>query len=131
MTEYDPTDLALDRQLTPVDTAEQIVTLEAYKKKIDEKISILKEKLLRVTKEQGVLTLKTEKYVITRAKRQTVTINDHALAAKELEAKNVPVQTKVVLSDFTEKALKELAKQGTEFDSVTVKETEYLAIKIN
>jgi DNA-directed RNA polymerase subunit L len=116
--------------LSPIECAEQVIKLETASKKIDEKLKELKEKLLQVTKDQGVLTLKTEGYTITRATRDTLKISDHVHAAFELDQMNVPVLTEIVLSDSTKKVLKELIKQGKKFESAEITSTEYIAIRV-
>ena len=117
--------------LSTYEKAQQIIKLEAAKDKIDSALSELRADLLTATKEQGVLTLKTEDYTITRATRETLKVTDHKTAAIELDAMNIPVLTETVLSDSTKKVLKELIKQGKEFDSASVQSTEYISIKIN
>lgn len=117
--------------LSTYEKAKQIIKLEAAKDKIDQALSELRADLLTATKEQGVLTLKTEDYTITRATRETLKVSDHKAAAMELDAMNVPVMTETVLSDSTKKVLKELIKQGNEFDNAQVQSTEYVSIKIN
>lgn len=117
--------------LSTYEKAQQIIKLEAAKDKIDSALSELRADLLTATKEQGVLTLKTEDYTITRATRETLKVTDHKTAAIELDKMNIPVLTETVLSDSTKKVLKELIKQGKEFDSASVQSTEYVSIKIN
>jgi len=117
--------------LSSYEKAKQIIKLEAAKDKIDQALSELRADLLTVTKEQGVLTLKTEDYTITRATRDTLKVSDHKAAAMELDSMNIPVATEIVLSDSTKKVLKELIKQGKEFDNATVQSTEYVSIRIN
>ena len=48
------------RTLTPIQAAEQVIKLETLSKKIEDRLAELRAKLLEITKEQGVLTLKTE-----------------------------------------------------------------------
>lgn len=117
--------------LTSYEKAQQIIKLESAKDKIDERLSELRADLLAATKEQGVLTLKTEDYTITRATRETLKVTDHKEAAAELDKMNVPVMTETVLSDSTKKVLKELIKQGKVFDSASVSSTEYISIRVN
>lgn len=117
--------------LTSYEKAEQIIKLEATKDKIDSALSQLRADLLEVTKQQKVMTLKTEDYTITRATRETLKVADHKAAAAELDKMNVPVMTETVLSDSTKKVLKELIKQGKVFDSASVQSTEYISIRVN
>lgn len=117
--------------LTSYEKAQQIIKLEAAKDKIDSALSQLRADLLEVTKQQKVMTLKTEDYTITRATRETLKVADHKAAAAELDKMNVPVMTETVLSDSTKKVLKELIKQGKEFDSASVQSTEYISIRVN
>jgi hypothetical protein len=83
--------------LAPIKAAEKIVELERAKDKIESSLAVLRSRLLEVTKENDVLTLKTGQYTIMRKQLRRIKVLNDDEAGKFLESKGVPVETRVVL----------------------------------
>ena len=115
---------------SPMEKAEQVIQLEAIKRGIDKKLKEYKEELLKTTQEMDVLTLKTGKYTISRAKRVTPRVADFETLKETLENQNIPYDTKEVFADHMRAVFSEAIKQGRKLKGLEALETEYITIRI-
>lgn len=105
--------------------------LRAELDKITEEMQPLKADLLEVTQNLGVLTLKTEKYTISRAIRITPQVEDFKTLKTSLEKANVPVMTVEAFAPQMDEVFKEALKEGKEFDGLGKRETQYITVRVN
>lgn len=118
------------QQLTPMEKAERYFKVVALKKRVEEEYKRLREELLQITKDAGVLSLKTEQYTISRVKRQTTKITDHQAAINSLTERNIPIVTKTVLDeDYMKPALEQLAESGEVIPGIETFDTEYVMVR--
>ena len=115
---------------SPMAKAKRLMELQALVKSVKPEIDELKADLLKVTQDLGVLTLKTELYTISRAKRITPEVVDFKTVEQELKDKNIPYGTKVVFADYMTATFKKLIEDGKEIDGLEAKETEYISVRI-
>ncbi len=115
--------------LPAIKMVDEIIHLEATKRGLDKQIKDYREKLMQVIKKNKVVSLKTDKYIITKAVRKTIRVIDDARVKKDLEKMGHQVLTKEVIDMRYMKALIEDNVQDLEGASKT--ETEYLSIRIN
>ena len=121
------TELAM---MSPAQMAEEYQKIISLKDAVEERYKFIREKLLEVTKQNGVVSLKTEKFTITRQSRTTVKVTDQKQAIAELEARNIEVVTKVVLDDDVMKPVyKELCKTE-EIPGITAFTTEFVSVRL-
>ena len=123
-------DLLTIQASSPMEKAAQLVELEALKKQVAEKIASYKEDLLKVTQEQGVLTLKTEKYTISRAKRVTPRVVDFDALKASLDSAKIPYETQEVFADFMTPVFKQAIEEGRDLDGLEGQTTEYITIRV-
>jgi len=116
---------------SPMEKAEQVIQLEAIKRGIDKKLKEYKAELLAATQEMDVLTLKTGKYTISRARRITPKVVDFETLKETLENQNIPYDTKEVFADHMRSVFAEAVKQGRELEGLESQTTEYISIRIN
>lgn len=123
-------DLFTTKGNSPMEKAGKLIELEAQKKEIMAQIEDIKSDLLEVTQNLGVLTLKTEKYTISRARRVTPTVLDFKTLKSALESENVPIVTETVFAKQMNLVFKKFADEGREFDGLEFKETEYITVRV-
>jgi ribonuclease HIII len=116
--------------MTPMEMAEQYDQLIQLKAEIEVKYKAFRVALLEATKKHGVISLKTERYTITRQTRNTIKVTDHQTAIRELEDRNIPVQTKVVLDDeYMKPVYEELVKGGEFIPGIESFQTEFVTVR--
>lgn len=124
-------DLITQLAQTPAEQAAQLLKLQKLKKEVDARVKELNALLLYEMQQQGVLTLKTEKYTISRAKRTTVSVVDHQELAEDLVRKTtIEPKWVTVLDEITINAAKLAMKAGMSLDGVESKETEYVMVRL-
>lgn len=115
--------------LTPTQQIKEIIHLEATKRGLDERLKELRSSLMDEMVNNDVLTLKTGSYVIVRAKRTTIRINDDAKVKEELEARGHQVITKEIVD---RKYMDPIIKDNIDtLEGASKSETEYISIKLN
>lgn len=115
---------------SPMAKARRLIELQNIVKKIKPEIDSLKADLLKVTQDLGVLTLKTDEYTISRAKRITPEVVDFEAVEKSLKEQHIPYGTKVVFADYMSVTFKKLIEDKREIDGLEAKETEYITVRI-
>lgn len=110
--------------------AQRLMELQAIIKEIKPEIDALKSDLLKVTQDLGVLTLKTEKYTISRAKRITPQVVDQKALKKALDEQEIPYQMVEAFAPFMTTVFREAIEQGKELDGLEALETEYITVRI-
>jgi hypothetical protein len=124
----------VDEQLLPMTSdqmTERYLKIKAVRDRIEEEYQFLREKLLEETKKLGVISLKTEKYTITRQKRNHYKIYNHDVATDELEKFGVPVKTKVVLDeDYMKPAINELISRGEMINGIESGVSEFVTVRV-
>lgn len=124
------TDKELQRNAVTVDkTATEILKLQALSKEIADRLKEKREALLEIMQKTKTLTLKTELYTISRAKRVSTTIVSESKLEKDLKTRGVPVDYERRLSEQTIKAVNQLVKEGQSVEGVQTRQTEYLSIR--
>lgn len=115
---------------SPMAKAKRLMELQALVKSVKPEIDELKADLLKVTQDLGVLTLRTELYTISRAKRITPEVVDFKAVEQALKDQNIPYGTKVVFADYMTLTFKKLIEDKREIDGLEAKETEYISVRI-
>lgn len=115
---------------SPMQKAQRLMELLSIQKEIKPEIDKLKGELLVVTQELGVLTLKTDKYTISRAKRITPDVTDFDALKKALKKAKVPFGTKEVFSEYMGPVFKTFIEEGRKFPGLDGKETEYISVRV-
>jgi hypothetical protein len=123
-------DLFTTKGNSPMEKAGKLMELETQKKAIVAQIESIKADLLEVTQNLGVLSLKTEKYTISRARRVTPTVLDFDTLKSALEAENIPIVTEVVFGKPMSLVFKKFADEGREFEGLEFKQTEYITVRV-
>lgn len=123
-------DLLVTKKNSPMEKAKRLIELQNIMKEIKPEIDALKADLLDVTQKLGVLTLKTDKYTISRAKRVTPQIVNFEELKKSLEAANIPYDTKEVFADHMATTFKKMIEDGNLVAGLEGKETEYISVRI-
>ena len=119
-----------ESKIVPADMAVKIIKLEQLKKNIEDQLDDLKAQLLEFTQANDVYTLKTGTYTISRCKRQTVAIYD-ASSVKEWGLMNgYDLHTTFALTPESKKVVEGLVKKGQEVPNTSMKETEYIAVRV-
>ncbi len=122
-------DLLQINGLSQSQKAERLLKLADLKKQVETAYNALRDELLEETQRLGVLTLKTESYTITRAKRVTAQVVDYKTLKLSLEKGNIPFTTKEVFGDEMSTVFKQAIKEGRELDGLTALTTEYITIR--
>ncbi len=118
-------------EMTPAQMVSRYSKVLALKKKIDDEYKQLRAELLEVTKESGVVSLKTEDYTLTRQSRTTVKVTNHKAAISALEDREVPVTTKVVLDDdYMKPIYKKMLEEGEVIPGIDSFTTEFVTIRM-
>ena len=126
-----PKKLATAKKLAPMEVAEEVIKLEKLKREVDTRLKEHKANLLRVMLELDVLQLKTGSYTLSRKKYSRVKVVDDEKAEKALEARGVPVETKVVLDmDLMKVPLKALVDSGENIDGVELVESDFVSVRL-
>lgn len=115
---------------SPMEKAKRLMELQSIVKRLKPEIDALKADLLKATQDLGVLTLKTELYTISRAKRITPEVVSFKVLKQSLTENNIPFETH---EDFTPQMsvlFKKLIEDGREIDGLEGKETEYITVRI-
>ena len=115
---------------SPMMKAKRLMELQALVKSVKPEIDELKADLLKVTQDLGVLTLKTEEYTISRAKRITPEVTDFKTLVEELKENKIPYGLQTVFADYMTVTFKKLIEDGRELDGLEAKITEYIAVRI-
>ena len=123
-------DLIKKTNIVPTAKIARLMQLEVFQKQTKREIEELRADLLKVTQDLDVLTLKTGKYTISRAKRVTPTVSDFKTLCKSLDKQNIPYETMETFTPQMSVVFKEAVKQGRELDGLEVKETEYISIRV-
>lgn len=119
-----------DKELTPIEKATRYVKLIDIKKQIDQKYKEYRQELLELTKEMGVLTLKTEDITISRATRRTVKVTNDGVLKEELELRKIPIVEKTVLDmDYMKPVIDKLSQEGEVIPGLDTFETEYVTVR--
>ncbi len=116
---------------SPSQKAQALVQLETIKKQVNERIAQYKEELLYIMQQQKALTLKTEDYIVTRAKRVTPQVIDFNTLKDSLEKNEIPVVTEEVFAPQMDVVFKNLIEMGKPIDGLEAKTTEYIMVKVN
>jgi len=120
----------VEAPLTPFQKAARFYEVEKVYKKLKLERDTLKADLLKMTQDLGVLTLKTDIYVLSRIKKITPQIESYRTLKASLEAENIPI---VLEEHFAPQMLilfKELIKEGRELDGLGKLETEYIQVRL-
>lgn len=130
-------DLLIQKKNSPMEKAGKLVKLGAKAKALRAELDLitdqmqpLKDDLLKTTQDLGVLTLKTEKYTISRAIRISPQVEDFETLKASLEKENVPVLTEVVFAPQMDEVFKEALKEGREFKGLGKRETQYITVRV-
>ena len=123
-------DMLLLTPKSPMEKAKRLVELQAIVYKLKPEIESLKADLLKVTKDLNVLTLKTEQYTITRAKKETISVENFNILEKALKENHIPYGTKIVFADYMGLVFKKLVKDKKILPGLEIKETEYISIRL-
>ena len=115
---------------SPAEKAQALVQLEAIKKQINVRIAEYKTELLEVMQAQRALTLKTEDYTVTRAKRVTPQVVDFKLLKQSLDEANIPYETHEVFIDQMSIVFKQLIDDKKNMPGLEASETEYIMVRI-
>lgn len=115
---------------TPMKKAERLIYLQSIQKQIKPEIEALKADLLDATQKLGVLTLKTDKYTISRAKKITPEVVDFQALKKALKKNKIPFGTQEVFADYMKETFKKLIAEEREMDGLEGKETEYIIVRV-
>jgi hypothetical protein len=126
-------DLGLEKkvqEMSPIELAEGYSKLIELKAEVEVRYKAFREALLEATKKHGVLSLKTEKYTISRQKRSTVKVTDQKTAIRELEEKGIEVVTKVVLDEeYMKPVYEQLIKDGEFIPGIETFTTEFVTVR--
>lgn len=115
--------------LTQSEKAERMLKLADLKKQVETAYNAIRDELLSETQRLGVLSLKTESYTITRAKRITPKVEDYDTLKATLEKENIPYTTKEVFGDAMTEVFKQAIKDGRKLEGLSALETEYITIR--
>ncbi len=110
--------------------AAKLMELQSLQKQIKEQVDTLRAELLEITREQGVVSLKTEQYTISRVSKLTPHVENFALLKSSLDMANIPYDTVEVFDDTMGLVFRQLAKEGREMPGLAVSESEYIMIRI-
>jgi hypothetical protein len=119
-----------DNALKPVEMGAEIVKLSLAKKKIEERLQILRDQLLEETRRLDVLTLKTGDYIIMRIKKKSVRVLDKWVLEKELKDWDVEI-VKTIDIEAMKPTINKIILDGNKLEGVSVTDLEYLSIKVN
>ena len=117
-------------QHSPMVKAKRLMELLALVKSVKPEIDELKADLLKVTQDLGVLTLKTEGYTISRAKRVTPEVTSFKLLKASLVENNIPFETEETFTKQMDVLFKKLIEDKRELDGLEGKETEYISVRV-
>lgn len=120
----------VDNALKPVEMGAEIVKLSLAKKKIEERLQVLRDQLLEETRRLDVLTLKTGDYIIMRIKKKSVRVIDKFILERELSEYDVEI-VKTIDIEAMKPTINKMILDGNELKGVSVNEIEYLSIKVN
>lgn len=123
-------DLLVTKKNSPMEKAKRLMELQTIMKEIKPEIEQLKADLLEITQKLGVLTLKTDKYTISRAHRITPEVVDYEALKKSLKKNKIPFTTKEVFADYMKETFKHLIAEDRVLDGLEAKETEYISVRI-
>lgn len=115
---------------SPMGKARKLIELQAIVTELKPQIAELKADLLQTLLSLGVLTLKTEEYTISRAKRITPEVTNFKALVEELKKNKIPYGTQVVFADYMNVTFKKLIEDKRELDGLEAKETEYVSVRI-
>lgn len=122
-------DLLQINGLSQSQKAERLLKLADLKKQVETAYNALRDELLEETQRLGVLTLKTESYTITRARRVTPQVVDYKQLKETLEKEKIPYTVKEVFGDAMTEVFKQAIKEGRELEGLESKITEYITIR--
>jgi hypothetical protein len=121
-------------KLAPIEMARELYKLQTLRNSIDEKLQTLKSGLLETMMDLGVLSLKTEGYVISRKVYNRPTVFDDNLAKESLEKllPNEEVKMKTVVDmEVMKFHVKHLLEKGIKIDGINSTRSEYVAVRLN
>lgn len=121
------TELAM---LTPAQMAEEYLKLISLRNSVEDRYQKLRAGLLEATKKNGVVSLKTEKFTITRQKRVTIKVVDHEQAIEEMKARNIPVVVKTVLDDEVMRPTYKQLCENEEVPGFSSISTEFVTVRL-
>lgn len=124
------TELLALSEKSPSLKAEKLVELQAVYKQIKPEIDRLKEDLLVTMQESKTLSLKTEDYTISRAKKVTPRVVDFDALKKYLKKNKIPFETKEVFHERMGLVFKALIDEGREAEGLEGLLTEYISIRV-
>ena len=123
-------DILVLKANSPMEKAKKLVELQAKVKEYKEIIDELKVDLLKTTQELGVLTLKTECYTISRARKVTPKVEDFDELKKSLDKANIPYETKEVFHERMNLVFKMAVDEGRNLKGLEALETEYIMVRV-
>lgn len=122
-------DLLVKDANSPMEKAQKVVELTNVIKEAKVIVEEYKADLLKVTQEMDVLTLKTESYTITRAKRITPKVVDFKTLKTSLDKEEIPYEVEEAFTPQMKVVFKNIVKEGRELDGLEALETEYIMIR--
>jgi hypothetical protein len=119
-----------EKTLKPVEMGAEIVKLTVLKKRIDDRLKVLRDQLLEETRRLDVLTLKTGDYIVMRVKKKSIKVINKNLLEEELKGWDIEV-VKTIDLEVMKPAINRLILEGNELKGVEVNDLEYLSIRVN
>jgi len=123
-------DLLVTKKNSPMEKAKRLMEITTLLKDLKVEQDDIKAHLLEITQKLGVLSLKTDKYTISRVKRITPEVVDFETLKKSLTKENVPFETREVFAEFMPATFRKLIEDGREMPGLESKTTEFISVRV-